>query len=298
MVSVILKGLQNGKVYKDLNCIKDMKKETIYNQFVEGKPANLENILNLYEENEISSNLNINELRQNVSGYIPIKPFTLTNKNNGNKFGGNPINDIYFFFKKDEGDRTIRLSESMYLSLNSDKYGFDNKKIQINPQKIKNLKLSNEATKMYEQLLNSNSINLDEILEKTGYMINSSMEYDFKKIKSFEKTEKGSTGYSIEQWKEEEKLYKPTGLEVKKGICRDAGKQIREVLFNLELLNKYGITHVQSSYDGLLHDTTLVFDKQKGNWEVINSKNSETKQFNLANKEQLKELGSPYIGEK
>ena len=83
--------------------------------------------------------------------------------------------------------------------------------------------------------------------------------------------------------------YQPHGDEVMKGACDTAGGLIRELLFGLMIGEPYRFMHVTSAKGEVLHDTTMVFDRQRGYWAIVNSK-SPTKPYNLVPKDRLEEL--------
>ncbi len=270
-------------------------------QFIIGTPEGIDELLSGYDPLGLS-NLSIEELRGSVTGYVPDDGFAMMSDDG--KLEPTDSKEVYFFFPKEDGsiDIGLRNHHSLYVPLSLDKYGFSTEReVGITPQKL-DLNLSEEAQAAYCELLDSTNAGLSTLLERVGYIINHSMEYDFEKVIRDRRT------YIEEDCLEPEELeleiqgyeaqlrskgYSSHGGEVMKGICGDAGKLIRQLLFSLGINEDFGIVHVTSN-NGFRHDTTLIFDKLTGEWAVINSK-SPTKPYNLVPKEKLYELGTPYI---
>jgi hypothetical protein len=254
---------------------------------MENMPATLEGKLKTYENSLAYDGYSAEELRNNVSGFVPKK--SLQFKINGKLTPKKPSEDIYFYFNKSENSVDIPVGTyAGYIPLQNEKYGFSGETSRLNPNKAEGLNLNNASRERYEALTSKQETTLPEILETVGSVVNSSMRYDFDKIIEKEK----SLGH-VSDWGEAKSKYTPTGEEVSQGVCFDAGKQIRNILYNLGMDSKYKIKHVSSSKNGFMHDTTLVFNEESGAWGVINSK-SPTKEFNFATKEQLEKLGHPY----
>jgi hypothetical protein len=231
------------------------------------------------------------ELRNNVTGVVLKK--TIQRKLSPKKISG----VIYFYFNKNEGSIDIEVGDRVgYVPLMPDKYGFNGERTQLNPRKIEGLSLNDTSRIKYNGLLSKCDASLPEILETVGDIVNSSMEYDFNRIIDKEKSSamnKVNSSGCVSDWSDAKLRYVPTGDEVSLGICQDAGKQIRSILLNLGMDSKYKIKLVDSSKGGSIHDTTIVFNKDSGAWGIVNSK-SPTKEFNLATRDQLQELGTPY----
>jgi hypothetical protein len=150
------------------------------------------------------------------------------------------------------------------------------------------LDLSSQAESAYQRILGSKEINLNELLDTVGFIVNHSMEYDFDKFRSQCQREESYAPVGAAR-----ESYRISGHEVSKGTCVDSGLQIRSILGSLGLEEKYKFLDV-SSVNGSSHDITVVFDKKSGEWAVINSK-SPSKPYNLVPKNRLVELGSPYF---
>ena len=116
------------------------------------------------------------------------------------------------------------------------------------------------------------------------------MAYDFGKTRKLEE----ELGKDPSKWDEPQKSYRPTGEEVMKGTCVDAGELIRTILGSLGMEDRLKYSYVQARNNFAPHNTTVVFDKISGEWAVINSK-SPTKPYNLTPKDKLVELGKPYV---
>lgn len=258
---------------------------------MENVPVTLEGKLKTYESSLAYDGYSAEELRNNVTGFVPKK--SLQFKINGKLTPKKPSEDIYFYFQKDENSVNILVGNYVgYVPLATEKYGFNGETSKLNPQVVGELDLNDISRERYHALASRQEAKLSEILETVGSVVNSSMRYDFDKIIEKEK----SLGH-ISDWSEAKSKYIPTGEEVSQGVCFDAGKQIRNILSNLGMESKYKVRHVSSSKNGFMHDTTLVFNEESGAWGVINSK-SPTKEFNFATRGQLEELGSPYYKSK
>jgi len=191
-----------------------------------------------------------------------------------------PLTTYYVFFPKTETSIQITLGQcGIYLPLEPAKYGIDD-------------------------MVESRGITMDELLEEVGAGVNNAMEYDFEIMEKTLTAEIGKLSEGDpyretkirerERYKEMQRSYKTTGNEVVKGVCSDAGKLIREELFAMGLGQMYGIIMVGSTNGQTSHDTTLVFNKETGHWAVINSK-IPVKVYNLVPKENLVEIGRPYV---
>lgn len=205
--------------------------------------------------------------------------------------------DIYFFFPKQSDSLDISLGFN-HIALQPEKYGFSQDKVvEISPKEIE-LNLSKPAKETYNKILLSREMPLNELLESVGRIVNDSIKFDFESVKQdILKASYGDIEYNISKWNELEKKYTPSGIEVMTGVCKHAGKMIRDILQSLNLRDiRY--CHVSANgsdnRDMISHDTTLVFDKNTGEWAVINSK-SPRKLYNLVPKEKLPELGRPYV---
>jgi len=258
-------------------------------KYTEGVPEGLEKHLDSYTPDG-RTNLTREELRTSVRGFVPKDGWSF--KIGGEETKVDPSEDIYFFFPKQKSSVEIPIAGQyeMYIPLQSEQYGFSpNQKIRINPLCLE-LNLSRSAREAYEGILNLREESVSDLFELVGFIINDSMEYDFKKIIASEK----ELGNDTLKWDEPQRNYHPTGDEVNKGICVDAGKIIRNLLESLGMEKRFGYTYANARNNFASHDTTVVFDKISGEWAVINSK-SPTKSYNLTPKEKLVELGSPYV---
>jgi hypothetical protein len=204
-----------------------------------------------------------------------------------------PDNRAYLYFPKAKNSVSIPVTSAdiyeLCVPLKMDDYGFGETIIKYNATKI-DVKLSEEAGEVYDNIIKSKEMAGDELMNSVGFMINESMEYDSAKLMA---------PFLLHGRSVDEKMfigdYEPTGKEVMKGICMDAGRVIRKVLRNLNMEKTKKILDVESISGGLWsHDTTTVFDTETGNWAVINSK-SPVKKYNLVPKEKLSELGRPYV---
>lgn len=260
------------------------------NQFIEGIPEGLEKHLATYTPNQ-RTNITLEELRSYVRGYIPKPAWSFTD---GDEKKVVPASeDVYFFFPFREGSVELKIGDQieMFAALQREKYGFSpEQRVRINPSRLE-LTLSEQARQKYESILNSGEIVVNDLLEAVGFIVNHSMEYDFEKIRRMDKQQ----GDDPSRWDEVQRNYKPTGEEVIKGICTDAGLMIRGILGSLGIEDRLKYTYVSSSNNLSYHDTTCVFDKTSGEWAVISSK-SPTKPYNLTPKNRLAELGFPYVG--
>jgi hypothetical protein len=203
----------------------------------------------------------------------------------------NPLEQLYFFFPRQENSLNIPLSnqKEMYLALQPDTYGFsDDRMVSINPTPL-NLDLSQRAREVYDNILASPEMKINTLLEAVGFIVNHSLDYDFDKQRELDR----KWGGDASRWDELQKNYRSTGKEVLKGDCQDAGAMIRDILGSLGMEDNLKYTKVIARDGPFFHDTTMIFDKDTGEWAVINSK-SPSKQYNLVSKEKLHELGSPF----
>jgi hypothetical protein len=124
-------------------------------------------------------------------------------------------------------------------------------------------------------------------------MVNDSMEYDMKS--AADKIAEGNKGMAnleelTKAWIEESQ-YRPTGKETMKGVCKEAGLQIRKILqgipdlrieyCNANRINKNGLK--------LSHDITFAYNPKNLEWVILNSK-SPYFPFDIVPKEKLKEI--------
>jgi hypothetical protein len=259
--------------------------------FVEGRPEGLE--VDLAEYRPGNSNISKTELWKRVTGSItyPASEFVFY-------MDGKPPEAVavgasrnaYFFFPRTEKSIELRIGEGMYVPLEPGKFMFPyNQMVNINPKKVRGLRFTREARQIYDEILRCEEANLNDLLEAVGYIVNSSMKYDFDKINP------GRTPEKAKKWAEIQQSYQPKGNETMKGICVNAGMMIRDILDSMGLEDRIGILSDGPSSDLTSHDITVIFDKETGYWGVINSK-SPTKEFNLAvTKEQLHRLGGQYV---
>ena len=290
--------------------------------YVKGKPRGLkQNIEEHLEKGSLGfKNISERELITNVVGF---ETETSDTESNAIKINGitrvkktrHPL--TYFFFEPQENsvlmDAGYRLR--LRVPLSRDNYGFGNQEMSIDPEKIEDLKLSEEEEKVYNKLLGKKQVRIEELLEKVGGMINHSMTYDFDGFKATKIEHMANYNFAVLKWADIRENYKPNKNEVTKGICVDAGKEIRRVLGSLGIEEKFAYCRqgagYQTTFDtrkvkGLyellgeesvtiynLHDVTVLFDKESGKWGVINSK-SPTKKYNFVPKTKLKELGNPF----
>jgi hypothetical protein len=260
-------------------------------EYFVGVPEGLEKEIAKYIFDS-GTNITSEEIRKSVKGFVPEKGFTM--KLFDEEIVQEPSNNLYVFFDKEKQNDTIQIhinrQYKFIIPLEREKYGFSSEqKVKINPSRLE-LDLSKSANKVYELILNSREMCVAELFENVGYIINHSMLYDFTKV--FMPGEEKGSGAS--KWDEVIKEYQPNGEEVISGICVDAGRLIRQILGSLNMENNIGYTAVTSSNNFASHDTTVVFNKMHGNWAVINSK-STLKNYNLAPKEKLVDLGEPYV---
>lgn len=237
------------------------------------------------------SNLTKNDLSDHMTELVPA---TTTRIPDGVAVSTSPIG--YFFFPRTPTSIEVPIGrhDALCVPLEPSNYGFTSEhKTTLRPCKLE-LYLTDEAASAYERLLATREIELSELCETVGFVVNHSMEFDFEKAKAIHA--KGLSDMSVAAY--EEALYalgyKPHGGETLKGICSSAGKLIRQILFSLRLDKRIGFFNV-GSYNGVSHhDSTLVFDKPTGHWAVINSK-SPTKPYNLVPQERLVDFGRPYV---
>ncbi len=199
---------------------------------------------------------------------------------------------VYFFFEVKPDSLSLKFASDrrMYLALDRDLYGFSpDEVVEINPQEVTGLNLSEKSSKLYEQILGSGQYNLNDLLESVGRIVNASVAYDFNEFSNRTGVREGDPlfdsamgGYSL------------NGDETIDGVCTDAGRMIRQILFNLGLPGYIGVTSVSSNNGITSHDTTLVFNGESGRWAVLNSK-SPTKKYNLVPKDKLNEIGRPFV---
>ena len=203
---------------------------------------------------------------------------------------GEFIESVFLYFPVQENDKSIQLfykEGSVLVSLDPQKYGFPiDTKVQIDPQYI-DLELNERSRNLYDSVLSNDNPNLNYLLDSVAKIVNDSMEYDVHRLTNVIDAEDKLSDSVYD--------YSPVGDEVQLGICVDAGKQIRNLLGSLNLESRIGGSYVSAngSNSNISHDTTLVFDKERGHWAVLNSK-SATKNYNLTPKEKLSELGSPF----
>ena len=274
--------------------------------FIKGKPENLELMLAEYSPKK-QTNISVEDLRSSITGYTSRRTSVVLKDKDNQPMGDGVVITTYFYFPKKENSIEIQLNEgtNLYLALQPENYGFPQERtVRIAPMAVK-LELSKRARDVYSKILSLNCLEINDLLESVGFIINSSMEFDFKMAEdAVRKTEIGVLNYLGKDYFEKsikERFdymksggYIPTGEEIMKGFCQTSGNLIRQILDQLGLEESIKFLGHNSDNGITSHDTTLVFDKYSGHWAVINSK-SATKFYNLAPKDKLVELGSPYV---
>ena len=268
-------------------------------QLINGIPENLEELLRDFISG-VNTNITADELRHSVVGYtkdLPrgFKPGKMVSstgkmiKPAGEESLSSSI-DVYCFFPPYENSTNIHKKE-INIALQPEKYGFmPDRRVQIHPSRLE-LGLSRQARLIYDGILDSQEIGVSQLLEDVGFIVNHSMEYDFDKFIRLSRKPKDYTHVEAAR-----KYYRPTGEEVNKGICTDAGKMIRRILGSLRMEDKIKYIDVGTVNSSGFHDTTVIFDKVSGEWAVINSKSPIlSKQYNLMPEDKLPDLGSPYF---
>ena len=126
-------------------------------------------------------------------------------------------------------------------------------------------------------------------LESVAKNVNDSMEYDFKAAKLIVvKNQKCNDNLEerVEQFVKNAP-YRPTGKETQKGICSDAGCQIRDKLNKIKDVKFHWLKTKRERHGlDIEHDTTFVYNPETLEWAVLNSK-SPYLQFNVFPKELL-----------
>lgn len=266
---------------------------------IEGSPENLEGLFP--ELHNYSSLINIceDDLKRNIVGFTKDEERVIS------LYFYFPLSNAFCFTLSHSDQSHPRLG----LGLKMENYGFpDDKRVRIAPERLE-LELSDRAREVYERLLGSQEVHLNDLLESVGFVVNDSMEYDFNKIintKTEHYKSSRENGEMTESDKKTIRLYEeglrskgyiPTGREVIKGICLDSGDLIRKILRSMNLENEFGGMHTSAfsyyfpngSNDMVVygpHDTTTVFSKKTGRWSIINSK-SPIKPYNLVPKEKI-----------
>jgi hypothetical protein len=178
------------------------------------------------------------------------------------------------------------------IDLDRDKYGFQtDRSVQISPSQL-GLTLSPQAVEVYQRLIRSGTVSINNLLESVGFIINDSIEYDYDGLISVQR----DYGSDTSRTEKEQRDYTPTGNEKMKGLCHDAGKLIRQLFQSLQLDERYQFIRVtcpELPNGTINHDTTLFVDLSSGEWAVVNSKYP-VHSFNLVPEERLSELGRPY----
>lgn len=255
-------------------------------QFVVGTPADLESKLKNFNPSN-RSNISLDELRKNVNGYVPEDNPTSIQYGYVSKV-------VYFYFPKTSSSLDIKFAGhfELFIPLEPSNYGFpDESVVKFDPVPL-DLSLTQEAKKAYSSILESREMPINELLEKVGFIVNSSMDYDFAKIIQLRREK----GLDISHYENLSSAQRSQSKELS-GLCSDAGDLIRGLLLSLNMEPRYGFTYVKSvspADESNTHNTTLVFDKTTGRWAVINSK-SPTILYNLVPKDKLPELGKPYV---
>jgi hypothetical protein len=255
--------------------------------YISGRPPDLERTLRGVDPVGIS-NLSHQEIADSVVGYVRGEvnwpgtdmPVTRT---------------LYCWFPMAPGSLEIPIAGNpgICVALDPDRYGSSSARLaRMNPQRLP-FDLAPHAEAEYSKVLARREAPIGWLLETAGYVVNSSMRYDFDRVIE----ERRAKGFDTSKYDALAEKALPSGDEVLVGICSDAGVLIRQVLLELHLEPRYVFSWVKSGGDGDTHDTTAVIDRQTGNWMVISSK-SPTKHYNLVPADRLEELGWPYHIEK
>ena len=191
--------------------------------------------------------------------------------------------DHHLYFLPDEGDLKFHLGHGILVSLNKEEYGLSGI-VAYDPLGQK-LTLSEESGRRYGVLLDRRAMDIGDLLETVGAVINESMEFN-PEGKLPERVEEAMKALSAS-------TYRPTGKETMKGICDDAGKMIRGLLGSLQLDPRYKFFKVSTRIGEISHDNTIVFDTVLGNWAIINSKSPRIT-YNLVSSTQLGQMGNAY----
>ena len=246
--------------------------------FIMGVPSDLEEKLQGFNP-EAHSNITLEQIRANIKGYAPSKSPKYVSE------------EVYVFFLPRNTSIKIRLADHFEIiaPLEASNYGFpDSTRVRISPYRMQ-FQLSEKEEQAYEQLLRETEIPINKLLETVGFIINSSMAYDFDKIIGLTREREHDASFFEELRNVSQK---PCDASFS-GICTDAGELIRMLLRSLQLDQTFLFTHVSSTDGQSTHDTTTFFDTQTGKWAIINSK-SPTKQYNLVPASQVTALGAPY----
>lgn len=246
-------------------------------KFIFGVPESLESHLTGYFYREIC-NISGRELRNNVVGYVQSGGGSMIIDEEKIK---TPLTErVYFYFPRNGEIVDLNLAghNSLCVALKHENYGFGEQKVEINPNGDI-LRIAKIDMDVAEKLSEKRVVRLDGLLEDVGFMVNDSIEYDFEKAVRNELNARELTGERAENFAEKYLAilrdgtdYVPSGREVMKGICSDAGDMIRYLLFNLGINDQFGMSLVSTAKGGISHDTTLVFDKNSGRWAIVNSK--------------------------
>lgn len=267
----------------------DKEKKKIAREFLEERKKYI-------EDRYVSSHsFRMAELHNVLTDYVPTKKFKIVREGVENTSDNDPVKKhsghVTLYFRKEDDSVVADLGghTGIQIPFSPRKYGFDNDRtVKLSPRPYE-LNLTPEARVMYDDILKKKEIPLNDLLEKIGFIVNSSMAYDFDAIKAAE-SKPGRV--KTKDWDVEKKKFPEETNKPMKGYCHHAGTHIRNMLHHLGLEQKIGYTHNTAGGE-TDHDTTIVFDKETGEWAVINSK-SPYKKFNLASKDQLKELGKTY----
>ena len=238
-----------------------------------------------------NSNISQDDIRRNVRQHSIKAGFKTSDVQR-------PDTHLFFvYFERGEHSLLIPVSYSknLFVPLSPSSYGFEDDQVSISPAKI-DLPMSELGRAAYERLVSQRQVSLSYLLECVGGMVNGSLQYDFQKMIGMDI----AGGRDPSGWIAKRDEYSPTGFEVAKGICTDAGASIRSLLSSFGMAQNIKFTNVPVNYmlPGSkrigVHDTTAVFDASSGRWAVINSK-SPTKLYNLVPKDRLVDLDSPYV---
>jgi hypothetical protein len=235
-----------------------------------------ENLENLVLESN-NTNITLGDLRNFYNGSL-----TSFSSSGKNKFLSH-----YFFFVS--GDYFLNFPHMpprlFFIPFFKEKYGFtDNHFVDIDPKRLE-LNLNTESREIYESILSSSRIRLNDLLEKTGFIINNTMRFSNENATDYRLIESGKKVLDLAG-----QSYEPSEKETLCGMCEDAGDLIRKLLYSYCLPNSLRYVDQSIRIHPVFHDITCVFDQNSANWAIINSKSPRLK-FNLAARADLKRLG-------
>ena len=237
----------------------------------------------LEKDLRLQTNISYDNIRRNRVLTINRGQIGIRDNESGEMVYGDMIYH-HLYFLPDESSLKFQIGHGGFeVSLKKENYGLSGI-VAYDPLGQKHT-LSEKSENRYAALLGSRTMNIEDLLETVGAVINDSMEFN-------------PEGSSLEQSEEAMKAlsastYTPTGEEVMKGICTDAGNMIRELIRNLQLDPRYKFFEVSTRIGEISHDNTIVFDTVLGNWAVINSKSPRIP-HNLVSSTQLGQMGNAY----